>query len=321
MLRHLPPIDDARVLVGTSTADDAAVYQISPDLAIVQTVDFFTPVVDEPYVFGAIAAANSLSDIYAMGARPAFALNIVGFPSTTLSLEILGEILRGGSDKAREAGIHILGGHTIDDPEPKYGLAVTGFIHPDRIVTNAGGQPGDRLVLTKPLGIGIITTGIKRQQVSEATTQRAVEVMAALNAGAAAAMAEVGVHAATDVTGYGLLGHLREMLLGAGLSGTIQLPEVPVLPEAWDLDGRGIVPGGTQRNLAAVRSSVTWDTGLSEIEQLVLADAQTSGGLLIAVAPDKTDALIAALQARGALAAAVVGALEAGAPGEIRVVR
>ena len=321
MLRHLPPIDDARVLVGTGTADDAAVYQISPDLAIVQTVDFFTPVVDEPYVFGAIAAANSLSDIYAMGARPAFALNIVGFPSTTLSLEILGDILRGGSDKVREAGIHILGGHSIDDPEPKYGLAVTGFIHPDQLVTNAGCQPGDRLVLTKPLGIGIITTGIKRQQVSEVTTQRAIEVMAALNAGAAAAMAEVGVHAATDVTGYGLLGHLREMILGAELSATIHLPEVPVLPEAWDLAERGIVPGGTQRNLAAVRPSVTWDAGLSEIEQLVLADAQTSGGLLIAVAPDKTDALIEALRSRGTLAAAVVGSLDAGAPGEIRVVR
>ena len=321
MLRHLPPIDDARVLVGTGTADDAAVYQISPDLAVVQTVDFFTPVVDDPYLFGVIAAANSLSDIYAMGAQPAFALNIVGFPSTTLSLDILGEILRGGSDKAREAGIHILGGHSVDDPEPKYGLAVTGFIHPNRIVTNAGGQPGDQLVLTKPLGIGIITTGIKRQQVSEATTQRAVEVMATLNGDAAAAMAEIGVHAATDVTGYGLLGHLREMVTGARLSATIRLREVPVLPEAWDLAARGIVPGGTQRNLAAVSPSVVWEADLREIEQVVLADAQTSGGLLIAAAPEKTGALVDALQSRGTLAAAVVGALDTGVPGEIRVVR
>ena len=321
MLRHLPPIDDARVLVGTGTADDAAVYQISPDLAVVQTVDFFTPVVDDPYLFGVIAAANSLSDIYAMGAQPAFALNIVGFPSTTLSLDILGEILRGGSDKAREAGIHILGGHSVDDPEPKYGLAVTGFIHPNRIVTNAGGQPGDQLVLTKPLGIGIITTGIKRQQVSEATTQRAVEVMATLNGDAAAAMAEIGVHAATDVTGYGLLGHLLEMVTGARLSATIRLREVPVLPEAWDLAARGIVPGGTQRNLAAVSPSVVWEADLREIEQVVLADAQTSGGLLIAVAPEKTGALVDALQSRGTLAAAVVGALDTGVPGEIRVVR
>lgn len=319
VLRHLPAIDDARVLIDTATSDDAAVYRINDELAVVQTIDFFTPVVDDPYSFGVIAAANALSDIYAMGATPAFALNVVGFPVGTLDLEILGEILRGGVDKIREAGAHILGGHSVDDPEPKYGLAVTGFIHPDRIVSNAGGQPGDHLVLTKPLGVGIVTTGIKREVVTSNDIDTVVKVMSTLNAGAGAAMTETGVHAATDITGYGLLGHLREVARGSGLTARIRLSAVPVLPPAWDLARQGVVPGGSRRNLASVLPDITWIGSFDEVEQLVLADAQTSGGLLIAVPAERAGALIATLQRHGTLAAAEIGSLEAGEPGHIIV--
>jgi len=221
VLRQLPPSTDPNLLIGTNTADDAGVYRISADLALVQTVDFFTPVVDDPYWFGAIAATNALSDIYAMGGTPLTALNIAAFPIGTLSLDILAEILRGGADKVREAGATIVGGHTVDDPEPKYGLAVTGLIHPDRILTNAGALPGDALVLTKPLGSGIATTAIKRGMASDELRDSAIALMATLNRAAAEAMLEVGAHAATDVTGFGLLGHLGEMAAGSGLAGTI----------------------------------------------------------------------------------------------------
>jgi len=208
-------VTDPAVLVATNTADDAGVYRIAPDLALVQTVDIFTPIVDEPYWFGAIAAANAMSDVYAMGGTPKFALNFAGFPRAKLPLDVLGEILRGGGDKCSEAGVVIIGGHTIEDPEPKYGLAVTGFVHPNRIVTNAAARPGDRLVLTKPLGMGVITTGIKQERTSPAAVQEAIRIMATLNRGAAQAMTDVGVSAATDVTGFGLLGHLHEMTRAA----------------------------------------------------------------------------------------------------------
>ncbi len=319
MLGHLPlPVDPA-VLVGTSTADDAAVYRLNDEQAIVATVDFFTPIVDDPYQFGRIAAANALSDIYAMGARPLFALGLVGFPRDRLPLEVLGEIQRGGADLAREAGVHILGGHSIDDPEPKYGLVAIGLVHPDRVLRNASARPGDRLVLTKPLGSGIVTTAIKRGLANPAEIERITALMATLNRAASEAMVAVGVDAATDVPGYGLLGHLRELAAGSGLDAELWLEAVPVLPEAWRYAREGVVPGGTRRNREAVADSVDFGD-LDEVEQLVLCDAQTSGGLLIAVPPEREAALVSRLAEGGAPAAAVGGELGPGGGG-IRVRR
>jgi selenide,water dikinase len=311
VLSQLPTFTDPRILVGPETCDDAAVYQLTEDLAVVQSVDFITPVVDDPYTCGAVAAANSLSDIYAMGARPIFALNLVGFPVGKLPLKVLSLILQGGADKVREAGASIVGGHTIDDPEPKYGLVVTGLVHPKKIVTNARARVGDDLILTKPLGIGIITTGIKREQVGRETVDQTVQVMTTLNRTAAEAMVEVGVNACTDVTGFGLLGHLHEMTSGSGVGARISLKAVPVLPEAWRLVKEGICPGGTKRNRQAVEGQVRWAPEISEEAQLVLCDAQTSGGLLIAVPKDKTARLVERLQAGKTPAAAWVGEIVA----------
>lgn len=306
------------MLVATNTADDAGVYRLAPDLALVQTIDVFTPIVDDPYWFGAIAAANALSDVYAMGGTPRLALNFAGFPRAKLPLDVLGEILRGGADKCREAGVIVIGGHTIEDPEPKYGLAVTGFVHPDRVVTNATARPGDRLVLTKPLGMGVITTGIKQQRTSQATIDEAIRVMAVLNRGAADAMNEVGVSAATDVTGFGLLGHLHEMTRAARVRARIRLRDIPILEEAWDLARLGAVPGGTNRNRASLEPAVTWQ-GVEEEAQVLLCDAQTSGGLLIAVPEARLDLLLRALRAQGTPAQAVVGEIQGRGNGEITV--
>jgi selenide,water dikinase len=307
VLRYLPKIDDPNVLVSADTADDAAVYRIRDDLAIVQTVDYLTPVVDDPFTFGLIAAANSLSDIYAMGARPLFALNIVGFPSKLLPLEILASILKGGAAKAAEAGIGIIGGHTIDDNEPKYGLAVTAVIDPQKVVTNAGARPGDVLVMTKPLGIGIITTAIRGGVVSQETVNRVVEVMSTLNKTAAEVMEAVGVNACTDITGFGFLGHLHEMTRASGVGAAISLGKVPVLSEAWSLVAQGIAPGGTHRNLAYLQNDIIWDQSITREARLVLADAQTSGGLLIAVPGKKTQCLVTSLKQAGVPVVAVVG--------------
>jgi selenide,water dikinase len=314
----LPVPTDPNLLVGTTTADDAGVYRLTAELALVQTVDFFTPVVDDPYQFGAIAAANALSDVYAMGGVPRTALNIACFPVGILPLEVLAEILRGGADKLREAGVTLVGGHTVDDPEPKYGLAVTGIIHPDRILTNAGGRPGDMLVLTKPLGSGIATTAIKQGRASEALQQRVIELMATLNRAAAEAMVEVDTHAATDITGFGLLGHLAEMAAGSGLAATIVADMVPMLPEVLDLAAAGIVPSGTRRNLESLAGRLSWDTTIEEPLRLVLGDAQTSGGLLIAVDPAAVDSLLAGLARRG-VPGVVIGSLASGIPGAIAV--
>ena len=305
--------------MATNTADDAGVYRISADLALVQTVDVFTPVVDEPYWFGAIAAANALSDVYAMGGVPRTALNIAGFPRSKLPLEILGEILHGGGEKCAEAGVAVIGGHTLDDPEPKFGLSVTGFVHPDRVVTNAAARPGDRLVLTKPLGLGVITTGIKQERTTRSAIDEAIRVMAALNRAAGQAMADVGASAATDITGFGLLGHLHEMTRASGVHARILLSAVPILEEAWGLARAGIVPGGTQRNRAALAGAVIWE-GIDEDGQILLCDAQTSGGLLIAVPGDRLARLVQALRAGGTPASAVVGEITGEGAGEITVV-
>jgi selenide,water dikinase len=295
--------------VGAETSDDAAVYQLDSGQTIVQTVDYITPVVDDPYSCGLIAAANSLSDIYAMGATPLFALNIIGFPVGSLPLSILGDILRGGADKVREAGASIIGGHSIDDPEPKYGLVVTGLIDPAKIFKNSTALIGDDLVLTKPLGIGIITTAIKRSKATQPTIDTAVTLMATLNRGASEAMVQVGVHACTDVTGFGLLGHLHEMTAGSKVGARVSLSKVPVLPEAWDLVQEGICPGGTKRNYESLQGAIVWAPGIRNEAQLILCDAQTSGGLLIAVPKDRTAALMQRLRERQTPAAALIGEL------------
>lgn len=303
----LPKTDDPALLVGSDTLDDAAIYRLTDDLALVQTVDFFTPVVDDPYDFGRIAAANALSDVYAMGGRPLTALNIVAFPSGVLPLECLGRILVGGAESARLAGATIVGGHTIDDPEPKYGLAVTGIIRPGTELTNAAVEPGDRLILTKPLGTGIIATAIKRQEASPLAAAAATEAMSTLNREASEVARAHDLRAATDITGFGLLGHLSEMCRASNVSLEVWFDRLPLLPDVVELIHRGIVPGGTKRNLEYVGPWVSFEPSLEEWQKLLAADAQTSGGLVLAVPTAKVDAVLADLEARHVLAAAVIG--------------
>ena len=319
VLRHVVPVEDPNALVGYATGDDAAVYRVAADRAVVVTADFFTPIVDDPYDFGRIAAANALSDIYAMGARPLFVLNLVGFPRTLLSSGILEEILRGGSDVAREAGVPTLGGHTIDDAEPKYGLVAIGEVDPARIVTNDGARPGDALVLTKPIGSGIIATAIKQGAAPPDVVAAAVEVMATLNRAAAQAMANAGVSAATDVTGFGLLGHLHKMLHASGVSGRINAADVPLMSGARELAVAGHVPGGTERNLADLEASLDFADSVDETTRVLLGDAQTSGGMLMSVPPEGLGALLGELEGN-VPAIALVGEVTAGVAGRITVV-
>lgn len=321
LLGKLPEITDPNVLVGSSTADDAAIYKLSDDLALVLTTDFFTPIVDHPYDFGAVAATNALSDVYAMGGRPLSALNIVGFPEATLEPEVLGEILRGAAAKAREAGIDIVGGHTIKTDEPIYGLAVVGTVHPQKILTNAGARTGDVLILTKPIGIGIITTASKQNRDERGAIGEAINVMTTLNRQAAEVVTEIGATAATDVTGFGLLGHLRNMTAASHVSARVWLDRVPVLPAAWEYVRDGIAPGGTHANRRFLADWVSYDEGVTKEDELVLADAQTSGGLLVAVPEDRAGLMLDSLIRAGVKDAAVVGRFESGEPGRIRVSR
>ena len=306
---------DPRALVGFATHDDAAVYQLNAREAVVSTVDFFPPVVDDPFAYGQIAAANALSDIWAMGARPLFALNLVAFPTKALPVATLARILEGGQDKADEAGIPILGGHSVDDPEPKYGMAVTGLVHPRRILTNAGGRAGDVLLLTKPLGSGIATTAIKRGIAPPGLERRVVALMSALNraAGEVFASDKFPVHALTDVTGFGLLGHLAEMALGARLQARLFLERVPILAGVPALAEQGVVPAGSVANLEHFGAHVRFPAGLPEPIRLVLADAQTNGGLLAAIPARDVDRAERALSRVG-VEAAVVGRLARGRP-------
>jgi selenide,water dikinase len=315
ILKSLPAVTDPRVLVGTE--DDAGAYQIADDLAIVQTVDFFTPIVDDPYDFGAIAAANALSDIYAMGAKPLTALNLVAFPKDG-PLDVLALIIRGGADKAMEAGVSIIGGHSIDDREPKYGMAVTGTVHPEKMALKGGAKAGDRLVLTKPLGTGIISTAIKAGRAPEEMIATATRNMKTLNKDASDAMVEAGVRGATDITGFGLLGHLHEMLHVSGVSARLNLSAVPFIRGVREL-AKFSVPGGTRANLRYVSDKVGWASGITEDEKLMLADAQTSGGLLIAVSPDRLDALLSGLAGRGVETRAEIGYVTEGDAGKIYV--
>ena len=307
VLTDLPIPIDPNVLVSLSSSDDAAVYKIDEKTAIIQTVDFFTPVVDNPYDFGAIAAANALSDIYAMGGKPLFALNIVGFPDNRLPMEVLKEILRGAQDKAQEAGICILGGHTVEDTEPKFGMAVTGIIHPAKILTNSGALPGDVLILTKPIGTGIISTGIKRGLAGKNTESEAIRIMSELNQTAADIMQEFPVNACTDVTGFGLLGHLKEMTIASKVDVELYPDKIPVIEGTRELAAHNVIPGGTQNNMDFVSDVVDWSSEISQTLKIILSDAQTSGGLLISLPAERKDELLEVLKNGGIVHASYIG--------------
>lgn len=300
VLHTLPPAaPNENLLVGLDKSDDAGVYKLTDDLAIVQTVDFFTPIVDDPYSFGQVAAANAISDVYAMGGTPITALNIVAFPISTLDKDILTDILRGAQDKLEEANVSLLGGHSIDDQEPKFGLAVTGTVNPNKVRTNQGARPGDKLILTKPIGVGIMSTSIKNNLLDELEVNRVTEVMTTLNKTAAETMAGYDVHACTDVTGFGLLGHASEMAAASKVEININYDHVPVLPRVKELAESGAVPGGTKNNVKHVQDVVTYPDTMDQVDKWVLCDAVTSGGLLISAGSDDADSLLSDLQNNG----------------------
>jgi len=303
-LEGLSQPEDPDLLVGLDLTDDAGVYKLADDLAIVQTVDFFTPIADDPYDFGMIAAANSLSDIYAMGGRPLTALNIVCFPSGKMDISVLKEILRGGAHKVNEAGAILLGGHSVDDSELKYGLSVTGVINPDKLITNRGGKAGDGIILTKPLGTGIITTAIKGSIAGKEITGMVIDLMCTLNSIPSEIMLEVGVDACTDVTGFGLIGHLLEMT-GCELGAKVYSEEVPLLPEVERFAQMGILPGGAFKNRRYYTKSIISDVDTYKLD--VLNDPQTSGGLLVAVPPDRIDLILSKLHSSGVSQASLIG--------------
>lgn len=317
----MPEVDDPRVLVSSLSGDDAAVYQIADDRVLVATLDFFTPIVDDAYTFGAVAAANALSDLYAMGADPMLALNIVAWPRDPEVLDLVGATLRGSADKVQEAGAFTLGGHSIEDPEPKFGLVALGDARPGTLWTNAGARPGDHLVLTKPLGTGILSTGLKHELIGEPEMAEAIASMTTLNRGAALAAREVAdaVHAVTDVTGFGLLGHLHAVLVASGFGARMFARAAPAFDRVDELIGKGAVPGGTERNLEAAAEYADWADGIGDRIRTLLCDAQTSGGLLVAVAPSATDALLDALARHEAPAAAVIGEITRADDARIRV--
>lgn len=318
LLGLLPPVADPNVLIGSNTADDAAIYRLSDELALVLTTDFFTPIVDGPADFGRVAAANALSDVYAMGGKPLAALSIVGFPDS-LPARVLAEILAGAAEKANEAGAAIVGGHTIKSEEPIFGLAVVGTIHPQRILANSGARPGDLLVLTKPIGLGVITTAAKNDKDDENAITDAIRVMTTLNRAAADTLVRFDVHALTDVTGFGLLGHLRNMTAASGVTATIWAERVPVLPAARRYVAAGIAPGGTRANWKFLADWVRYAPEISQEEQLLLCDAQTSGGLLAAVPERDVASAIQALNEAGTPAAAIIGRIDAAGDGKITV--
>ena len=320
MLHSLPPFEHPDLIVGTETSDDAGVFRLQRDLAIVNTVDFFTPIVDDPYTFGQIAAANALSDVYAMGGEPRTALNIVGFPKGKLDLDVLTDIIRGGSERVRAAGAVVIGGHSIIDAELKYGMAVTGVVHPDRVIRNVGVQAGDALVLTKPLGTGIITTGLKKRKASRPSVLAAVASMVALNDTASAIMRTAPVHACSDVTGFGLLGHAFEMASGSGVTIVLEARTLPLLPGARRLARQGCLTGGCKRNRDYLANKTSVDRSVrSDLVEIAL-DPQTSGGLLIAVPAEHADALVERLRSSGIEAATRVGYATAAQAVSVRLV-
>jgi len=306
VLRQIPSFHDPNLLFGLDTLGDAGIYQLSEEIALVQTVDVLTPIADDPFVFGEIAAANALSDVYVMGAIPITALNIIGFPAK-LELSYLSEIIKGGSEKIREAGAVILGGHTIKDDDPKYGLAVTGIVHPQKIITNRGAKPGDVLILTKPIGTGIISTALKADAASDTAIEKINQSMKTLNNVAARTMVELGVNACTDITGFGLLGHALQLAQASGVSLIIEWKEVPIFEEALEYAEQALLPGGTIKNFKFVEPQVEFDAAVNDDWKMILADAQTSGGLLISVEKAKSETLIKLLKNRGVKTARIIG--------------
>ncbi len=320
VLKNIPVFNEPAVLVDLKTSDDASIYKLDDEKAIVESLDFFAPIVDDPYHFGQIAAANALSDIYAMGARPLYALNIVGFPVTRLPIEALEDILKGANNKCAEAGIGILGGHSIDDPEPKFGLVVSGIVHPDKILKNAGAKPGDVLILTKPIGTGIMATAMKKGVCSEKEILKTVGIMATLNKYAAEIMLNYPVSACTDVTGFGLLGHMGEMLKASQVNARINVCDIPFISEAVEYVASGLVPGGTKNNLEYIKSRVKFETNISEEDKLLLADAQTSGGLLISINKEYSEKMLSELNKNNLTKeSAVIGSIENKGTGMIYV--
>ncbi|SFE16673.1 selenophosphate synthase [Lentibacillus persicus] len=319
VLHSLPQtVPNPNLLVGLDTSDDAGVYKLTDDLALVQTVDFFTPIVDDPYAFGQVAAANAISDVYAMGGTPITALNIVAFPISTLDESILADILRGAGDKLKEAGVSLAGGHSIEDEEPKFGLAVTGTVHPDNVKTNTDAKPGDKLILTKPIGVGILSSSLKRDLLKAEEIDRVTQVMATLNKTASETMNKYNVHASTDVTGFGLLGHASEIAAGSNVEVRIDSKSVPVLPRAKELAEDGVIPGGTKNNFTHIKDSVTFPEGMNQIDKYILCDAVTSGGLLISADSNDAEYLLDELQQKG-VEAQIIGDISDGINGHITV--
>ena len=306
-MHSLPKFDHPDLIVGTETSDDAGVFRLRPDLAIVNTVDFFTPIVDDPYIFGQVAATNALSDIYAMGAEPRTALNIVCFPKGKMDIHVLGEVLKGGAEKVQEAGAVVIGGHSIIDEEIKYGMAVTGVVHPDRVIRNVGVQEGDALVLTKPLGTGIISTALKKKKASKESIQAAVSCMTSLNSTASTIMRNYPVHACSDITGYGLLGHALEMASGSSVTLILESNKLPQLHRAPRLAEKGYLTGGSKRNREYLKDKITVDKSIREGLVETAFDPQTSGGLLISLAQKYAPKLVEELQANGVKAATTIG--------------
>ena len=316
----LTRITDPNLIVGANTCDDAGVYRLTDDIALIQTVDFFTPIVDDPYAFGQIVAANALSDVYAMGGKPLLVMNLVAFPVKDMERSVLTEMLRGGQDKINEAGAILVGGHSIEDKELKYGLSVTGIVHPDKVVLNAGARVGDRLLLTKPIGTGILATALKGGLVEAGTEALITTVMATLNRAAGEAMAEVTVHGATDITGYGLIGHLHEVAAASGVAVRLDARGVPLLPGVADLAAMGIIPAGAYKNRDFYQKWVTSTLVALDPLEMILYDPQTSGGLLISAPQAAIDQIVARLaQCSYPLAVAVVGEVTAGPAGTITV--
>ncbi len=319
ILKDLPLKKDPKVLVGLETSDDAGVYQLTDEIALIQTADFFTPIVDDPYTFGQIAVANALSDVYAMGGRPLTALNLVAFPIKTLSPSILKEILRGGLSKMEEAGVALVGGHTVEDPEVKYGLAVTGVVHPNKILTNANAKPGDRLVLTKPLGTGIIATALKGGIASEEAVTKMVESMVTLNQTASESMKAFGVHACTDITGFSFVGHTLEMAIASRVGMVIHSENIPLLPGAMEYARLGLIPGGAHSNRQFFSCRVDIDPKVPHLRIDLLYDPQTSGGLLISLSRGEAEKLVEKLREEENIDSYVVGEVIEGPPGKIQI--
>ncbi len=319
VLKDLPLRKDPKVLVGLETSDDAGVYQLNDEIALIQTADFFTPIVDDPYTFGQIAVANALSDVYAMGGKPLTALNLVAFPIKTLPASVLKEILRGGLSKMEEAEVALLGGHTVEDPEIKYGLAVTGVVHPKRILTNAGAKPGDQLVLTKPLGTGIIATALKGGMASDEAVTKMVEGMVALNRKASEWMQAFSSHACTDITGFSFIGHALEMAMASQVGMVIQSRNIPLLPEAMEYARLGLLTGGGHSNRQFFSCRVEADTNLSPLLMDILYDPQTSGGLLISLPPREAEKLVEVMKREEKIDSSIVGEVVEEPRGKIRI--